>query len=61
MFVFCLGFLVLALIHGLSDLRAWRSFSLAVHQEKHFESQTVMGFMDVPRESRQLSEPLRHA
>ena len=28
------------------------------HQEKHFESQTVMGFMDVPRESRQLSEPL---
>ena len=29
------------------------------HQEKHFESQIVMGFMDFPRESRWLSEPPR--
>ena len=30
------------------------------HQEKHFESETVTGFMDVPRVTRPLSEPPRH-
>ena len=35
--------------------------STIIHQEKHFESKIVTGLMDVPRVSRPLSEPPRHA
>ena len=52
---------LLSLLLILQVVVAQQQWTTWIHQEKHFESQTVTGFVDVPRVSKPLSRLPRHA